>query len=732
MTFAFETPPGLNTPRRPRILWASVYCLLDTTSGAAMAIREMLRQLVLRDIEVEVLAATVFDDERGQRRIAAHTDFFKANLGSVVKVEDELLTHQLLITASTQRDAVTSGELGLLFQHYHKLLNTFRPDLVFFYGGQTQEYLIADEAKQRGIPVVAYLAIGGFQGKWWCRNVDLILCDSMATARFYAETQSYGVTPIGAFIDSAQVIPAEHSRQRILFVNPTLEKGVAVLIQLALMFEQRRPDIVFEVVESRGGFADVLRRVTSALGNPRETLTNVIVTPNTDDMRPVYSRARLIIVPSLCWDSGARVLAEAMLNGIPALVTDHGGSPEMIRDGGLKFELPPEFHAPPYDRIPLPAMLEPLVAAITRFFDDPGYYLETAQRALAVGQTLHKLDTSTQRLLQAIEPWLAKRVGDAVTGIGKPLACPAVKTAQRDPKISIIFPVGNRKAYLREAIESILTQTFTDFELIMVADGIEPSVMSILESYHDERIHLIRLPINMGICAASNAALSAARAPYMALMDSDDVAQPHRLATQYEWMESHPQITVCASNAVKILEDGSRVAMKYPELDGVIKARLMIVDSAILNPTTIFRSEFVRRHRLKYDANFIRDGDHRFFVDMLRCGAVFHGLQEELLTYRRHFQNATNDMTGFDDYKTRIREMLAPVFFPELTGVETAALLAAFRSDFSGHPEDVHRSLAAVDKAMLEGRSLVGEDRAELNNILSAVRNGLTKHLAGA
>ncbi|MBS1196665.1 MAG: group 1 glycosyl transferase [Proteobacteria bacterium] len=731
MTFAFETSPGLKTPRRLRILWASVYCLLDTTSGAAMAVREMLRQLALREIEIEVLGATVFDDERGQRRIAAHMDFFKANLGAIVKVEDELLTHRLLVTASTQRDTVTSRELGLLFQHYQNLLESFRPDLVFFYGGQTQEYLIADEAKQRGIPVIAYLANGRFQGKWWCRNVDLILCDSLATARFYAETQSYAVTPIGAFINPGQVIPAEHSRQHILFVNPTLEKGVAVLIQLALMLEQRRPDIVFEVVESRGGFADILRRVSSALGDQRESLANVIVTPNTDDMRPVYSRARLIIVPSLCWDSGARVLAEAMLNGIPAIVTDHGGSPEMIQDGGLKFALPPEFHTPPYDRIPLPAMLEPLVEAITRFFDDPGYYLETAQRAMAVGQTLHKIDTSTQRLLQAIEPWLAKRVGNAVT-TGEPMTFPTVRAAQRTPKISIIFPVGNREVYLREAIESILAQTFTDFELLIVADGIEPSVMSILESYHDERIHLIRLPLNMGICAASNTALSAARAPYMALMDSDDVAQPHRLATQYEWMESHPQITVCASNAVKILEDGSRVSMQYPELDGIIKARLMIVDSAILNPTAIFRSEFVHRHRLRYDANFTRDGDHRFFVDMLRCGAVFHGLQEELLTYRRHFQNATNDMTGFDDYKTRIREMLAPVFFPELTGVETAVLLAAFRSDFSGHPEDVHRSLAAVDKAMLENRSFMDEDRAELNNILSAVRNGLTKHLAGA
>ncbi|HSV45055.1 MAG TPA: glycosyltransferase, partial [Ramlibacter sp.] len=217
-----------------------------------------------------------------------------------------------------------------------------------------------------------------------------------------------------------------------------------------------------------------------------------------------------------------------------------------------------------------------------------------------------------------------------------------------NPKISVVFPVGNRLDFLAEALESVLAQTFADFELIVVLDGVYPEVQACVEGYRDERIRVVTMPLNLGVSNARNAALRLARAPYAALMDSDDVALPHRFATQHAWLEAHPELTVCASNAIKITDGGERRPMLYPETDGSIKARLLLVDSSVLNPTAMMRMDFIRQHRIEYDANMPRDQDHRFYTEMMRAGARFYGIQQQLLLYRRHPNNATKNRDSVD------------------------------------------------------------------------------------
>lgn len=300
------------------------------------------------------------------------------------------------------------------------------------------------------------------------------------------------------------------------------------------------------------------------------------------------------------------------------------------------------------------------------------------------------------------------------------------------PKISVIFPVGDREAFLAEALESVLAQTLGDFELLVVLDGVSEPVRAIVGGLRDERIRTIALPLNLGVSNARNAGLVAARASYVALMDSDDVALPQRFERQYAWMQAHPALTVCGSNAVKLHADGRRAPMHYPETDGVIKARLLLVDSAILNPTAMFRMEFVRRYRLCYDANFPKDQDHRFYVEMMRLGATFHGLQEELLHYRRHPGNATQDRTGVDIEKTRVRELLLPLYFPELTGHECQTLLKGFCQQVEMSLDEACIFVAAANKAARETRVFRGEDRDELRRILASYRQRVAQSLRPA
>lgn len=298
-----------------------------------------------------------------------------------------------------------------------------------------------------------------------------------------------------------------------------------------------------------------------------------------------------------------------------------------------------------------------------------------------------------------------------------------------EPQISVIFPVHNREEYLREALDSVLAQTFTNFELLIILDGSPPGVEAIVNSYRDPRIRVIKFPHNFGVSAARNAGLRQARAPLIALMDSDDVAMPQRFARQYAHMQAHPAVTVCASNGIKQLEDGRRGLMKFPETDGVIKSRMLIVDAALHNPTTMFRASFIRQHGLAYDSNLPRDEDYRLFVEMMRLGAHFYGLQEELLLYRRHAKNVTKDRRGADKEKTVVRDVILPLFFPELTGAEYQILLKGMREEVNLTLEEAYKFTHTVGKALKETRSFLGEDRIELSSILRAYRQRVDKFI---
>lgn len=398
--------------RKPRLLWANPYCLLDTSSGASMTVRQMLLQLVARGYEVQVLGATVFDNLKGMGRLQEQFPDLNAHLHQLIEAEDGPLTHQLVVSYSHNRNHFTTHEEGLWYGQYLYMLDSFKPDVVWFYGGLTMDMLIADEARDRGIPVAFYLANGSYKSPRWCRDVDLILSDSQATADMYRKEVGFAAKPVGKFIAPENFIAENHERKRLLFVNPSWQKGASIFVQLAEKLERERPDIELEVVEARADWPAVLRETTRQMGGQRSALSNVVVTPNTNDMRDPYSRARLVVAPSLWWESSGRMLAEAMLNGIPALITNRGGMPEMIGNAGIAFDFPVACYEEPYQHLLSDEELQPLLNAVIRLFDDEDLYQEYVDRAWQVGKEKHSLERSTERLLNALTPLVNLRAGN--------------------------------------------------------------------------------------------------------------------------------------------------------------------------------------------------------------------------------------------------------------------------------------------------------------------------------
>ena len=164
--------------RKPRLLWANVHCLLDTSSAAALAALAMLHQLSQGGYDVYVLGAMVFDHEQGTAGLGEQWAGLQARTDELVSLHDGVLEHKLLVTASTWRDRMTSQEEGAWFSLYQQAFAMCKPDVVVYNGECAFDRLIPVEAKVRGTPVAYFMLNGDHRAKLMCRDVDLILTDT--------------------------------------------------------------------------------------------------------------------------------------------------------------------------------------------------------------------------------------------------------------------------------------------------------------------------------------------------------------------------------------------------------------------------------------------------------------------------------------------------------------------------------------------------------------------------
>ena len=124
-----------------------------------------------------------------------------------------------------------------------------------------------------------------------------------------------------------------------------------------------------------------------------------------------------------------------------------------------------------------------------------------------------------------------------------------------DPKVSVLMPAYNAEKYIAEAITSVLRQSFTDFELLIINDGSTDDTLAIANSFHDPRIVIVTQR-NKGVSSALNLGLSYARAPYIARFDADDICHPQRLKIQYEFITAYPEYSVIGSTADYVDAEG--------------------------------------------------------------------------------------------------------------------------------------------------------------------------------
>jgi len=205
------------------------------------------------------------------------------------------------------------------------------------------------------------------------------------------------------------------------------------------------------------------------------------------------------------------------------------------------------------------------------------------------------------------------------------------------PKVTVLMPVYNGEQYLREAIDSILEQTFKDFEFLIINDGSTDRSREIVESYYDPRIRLVHNESNIGLIATLNKGLELARGEYIARMDSDDISYSERLEIQVNFMDFHKQIIACGTWAKFINTEGEIVHYGRSPA-GKKMENLFWIPSPIIHPTVMIKRQPLGQ--LRYN-DYQYSEDYDFFLNLKAKGKI-DNISEYLLSYRQHDKNITS------------------------------------------------------------------------------------------
>jgi hypothetical protein len=210
------------------------------------------------------------------------------------------------------------------------------------------------------------------------------------------------------------------------------------------------------------------------------------------------------------------------------------------------------------------------------------------------------------------------------------------------PAVSVLMPVYNGEKYLKKAIESVLHQSFADFEFIVVDDGSNDGTANILASYQgrDDRIQVLHQS-NQGLVAALNTGLSLARGKYVARMDADDIAMPERLAEQVAALDQNSDVGILGTGCRLIDAADRAVGARYWAESDLQIRWMCLLESPFGHPTVMMRRDVLLRNGLRYREAFHAVEDYDLWTRILgRTRAA--NLSKPLLQYRIHTESVTN------------------------------------------------------------------------------------------
>lgn len=198
--------------------------------------------------------------------------------------------------------------------------------------------------------------------------------------------------------------------------------------------------------------------------------------------------------------------------------------------------------------------------------------------------------------------------------------------------LSVVMPVRNGGALLKDAMKSILCQTLRDFEFIIINDGSDDDTEEQIKSFDDCRIKYVCNRTSAGISACLNWGMELAKGEYIARMDADDVSLPNRLEKQVQFLDRNRDVVVCGTSAMLFNDSGFRRIARMPTADGGIRCHF-VFNCALIHPSVVMRAKVLKDNAITYNSDYDGAEDYELWNRVAAYGK-FANLSDVLLRYR--------------------------------------------------------------------------------------------------
>ncbi len=372
-----------------RILILMPQSPFDVASGAASSTRTIGQWLAGDGYEVVVLAPALCESpagDTGEILAALGIRPFAQRLTDGVELwrfSHSHVNYRLIHAGSGRANksddpAFVRGEIPLQAE-FLRILAEFRPNCVMAYGASTGDIIRRELVCAAGIPMVMVLHNLGYKDRRCFESAADVLVPTQFMARQYAPFVGRMPTVLPLPIDEQQILSKNHDPIMTTLINPAYEKGLLLYLRLADMLCQQRPDIPLLIVEARATAGDFIA-AADHFGLSLRHRENLLFASATPKVADIYAMTRTLLVPSVIEEAAGRVAAEAMLNGIPALVSNRGGLPEICGNPQWVIPLPDSLTLESRE-LPSCEAAAPWVRMITQFADDDAAYQHASSQA---------------------------------------------------------------------------------------------------------------------------------------------------------------------------------------------------------------------------------------------------------------------------------------------------------------------------------------------------------------
>lgn len=280
-------------------------------------------------------------------------------------------------------------------------------------------------------------------------------------------------------------------------------------------------------------------------------------------------------------------------------------------------------------------------------------------------------------------------------------------------KVTVLMPTYNVAPYLKEAMESVLRQGYSDFDLLIIDDCSTDDTIAVAQSIHDPRISIVQNEHNLGLADNLNRGLSLIDTELVARMDGDDIAEPHWLQSEVAILDAHPEIGICGGGFERF--GTMQTVVRLPEKPEEILAN-MLFECSIIVPT--FRMSLYRDHNLRYRSDSFPAEDYRFWADCLRVTKAYN-IQDTLFHYRMHPKQICSSLREKQQEKVNeVRHYMLDLFGEGLTDEDRKYFIGTFIEGEIKGKTDIRKRYEFIDKLVRINQSNHFFDEEALRRML--------------